>query len=119
MSEQPRRKSKAALLREEYERQLAELQASCPHAEVSDWIGTLNDPEDIDARRYCLECEKVLHVMRTCRECRRRLIDDEARFGPGGTLAWGAAYCADCLPRAEERWAEKRRQANERPNQGL
>ena len=103
MSEPSGRKSQAKLLREEYERRLAELQTSCPHAQVSDWIGTLNDPEDIDARRYCLECEKVLHVMRTCRRCGRRLIDEEARFGPGGTLAWGAAYCAHCRPQGEER----------------
>jgi hypothetical protein len=103
MTERKGRKSQAELLREEYQRKLAELQTSCPHAEVSDWIGTVNDAEDIDARRYCLECENVLQVMRTCRQCGRRLINDEARFGPGGTLAWGAAYCADCLPRGLER----------------
>jgi hypothetical protein len=103
---EPPRKSKAQLLREEYERKLSELQASCPHAELSDWIESVNDPEDIDARRRCLECAKVIHAMRTCRRCGRTLTDDEARFGDGRSLAWSSVYCVECFAtaRAERRY---------------
>jgi hypothetical protein len=94
---EPPRKSTAQLLREEYERKLSELQASCPHAEVSDWFESVNDPEDIHARQRCLECEKVIHVMWTCRRCGKQVIDDQARFGDGTPFGWGKVYCVECF----------------------
>ena len=47
----------------EYNRRLAELQASCPHAEVSGWLEVFSKgfrwkmPYDI---RVCLECDKEM-----------------------------------------------------------
>lgn len=55
----------ARVLREKYEQELMDLQSTCPHIEVSDWLENQWAPgHTLGAVRCCLLCEKIVeHYM--------------------------------------------------------
>lgn len=109
------KKSKAALLREEYEEKLRQLQASCPHDQgVTGWIGTgevtgpdLYGKNDAAvAHQYCKECAAVIHKMFFCAGCDCRehhdLVDDAAKIVD--KKFW--RFCAECAANPQHRLRE-------------
>jgi hypothetical protein len=94
-----KRESKADQLRRRHEQELAALQASCPHEDLSEWMEKWNDrgPLDYDVR-VCEECDKEVHIRQSCMRCQRILMDDEAKYLGEAAPGYHCAYCEQCLP---------------------
>lgn len=90
-------------MRERHKREIAELQAKCPHQEVSDWVQEYWAPahSTMFQVKVCQACGKVVGRRTKCRKCGKIVEDYKAGIGthsrPGGTY-----YCLDCFERTEE-----------------
>src|SRR5437868_4146394 len=91
--------NKAAQLKKEYERKLAELQDACPHEFLTEWLQEVWAPGHSTDRmvQCCKECNKVLHSKWWCRGCHKELIDEEAHQGNGEDRPYGSVWCEECL----------------------
>jgi hypothetical protein len=102
--------NKAADLHEDYEKKLKELQETCPHEEMSDWMEEWWAPGHSTGYQVktCNECNKILSKKTRCSNCDenckpicgKEIIDDEIVYGDllNTPPVSSMPYCADCCP---------------------
>jgi hypothetical protein len=81
----------------EYQEKLKQLQQSCPHDKLSDWMEEWWAPghaTDFEVR-VCENCEEVVSRKTTCFECGKEIIDAEIHTGDGRIVPC-AKYCELC-----------------------
>ena len=90
--------SAAQKLHEQYQRELRQLQETCPHAQITDWIEEWWAPGHDTGRevRTCTNCEKFVQARRQCRKCGNPFLENELIEGDGRALPMGGWYCAAC-----------------------
>jgi len=102
--------NKAAVLNEDYKRNLKELQETCLHEERTDWMEQHWAPGHSTGFevKTCNECDKIVSRKTRCSNmdmnckpiCDKEIIDNEIVYGdllntpPCSSLP----YCADCCP---------------------
>ncbi len=91
----------AQKLYKEYQKELAQLQATCPHAKLTDWIEEWWAPGHPTGRKVqmCANCDKVIQAARPCTACGKELPEGELRHGDGRSLPANGPYCQSCYPR--------------------
>jgi hypothetical protein len=89
----------AKRLYEQYQRDLRQLQDTCPHEQLTDWMEEWWAPGHSTGRkvRACTNCDKVLQATRRFQVCLRECPEDEMKEGDGRSLPFGARYCATCF----------------------
>ena len=95
------RKNNAQLLHEKYEQDLKDLQETCPHEQLSDWMSVMWAPGHLcnyDAQ-VCMECNKHIHIKHWCTGCGEELIDDVAVEAKDihGSHPFGSFFCKKCI----------------------
>jgi ribosomal protein L34E len=98
-------------IEEEYERKRAELQATCSHTDVTDWMEewwALGHSTGYMVQ-HCKNCDKEIHRRTSCHICGRTIQDDKIKKvtvetakkareeGQKFVLPVGGAYCTDCF----------------------
>ena len=98
--------NKAEALRRQYEADLACLQETCPHTELSEFMGEWWAPGHSTGRsvQVCKECDKVVHSRQRCWNCLEYSYDDQGFSGDGHKHAYGGHWCSEaCADEAEAR----------------
>ena len=95
----------AEQLYEQYQRDLARLQESCPHEQLTDWTEEWWAHGHSTGRevRSCTRCNKVVQARRLCQECFDRFLEEELLQGDGRLLQLGGWYCEPCYTQAQSR----------------
>jgi hypothetical protein len=95
----------AERLYEQYQRDLKQLQETCPHEQRTDWMEEWWAPGHSTGRevKACTNCNKVLQARRRCRGCSGMFLEDDLKQGDGHLLPAGSWYCQACHTEAESR----------------
>lgn len=86
-------------LYQQYQRDLRQLQDSCPHEQLTDWVEEWWAPDHSTGRRVrtCTNCNLVLMAQRACARCGKPFLEQELREGDGHQLPLGSRYCGPCF----------------------
>lgn len=86
-------------INQEFEKRKEELQFSCSHTELSDWVEewwAIGHSTGYLVK-YCERCGKTVHRKTSCWKCGKEIIDDAIKEGDGSeNFPLGASYCPEC-----------------------
>jgi len=86
-------------MRARHKKEIEELQVSCVHNELSDWMEhwwAIGHSSGFMVK-VCENCGETVHTKRGCHICGKELIDDEAVAGDGIDSFYGCYYCRECF----------------------
>lgn len=88
----------AEKLYQQYQRELKQLQDTCPHEQLTDWVEEWWAPGHTTGRRVraCANCNLVLRGQRACSRCGKEFLEEELKAGDGRHLPLGSRYCGPC-----------------------
>lgn len=86
-------------LKEEFDKNVEDLQSKCKHEDVSDWIVECWAIAHVTGWqvKVCNICRKVVARKTICSNCEKELVKDVDVIKEVG----GVSYCEKCAPKAE------------------
>ena len=88
----------AQRLYDQYQRQLKDLQTSCPHQKSTEWMEEWWAPGHSTGRQVkaCTDCNLVIQSRRKCYRCMNWFPEGDLKQGDGGTFPVGGWLCEAC-----------------------
>ena len=82
----------AEKLYQQYQWDLKQLQDTCPHKQLTDWVEEWWAPGHSTGRRVraCANCNLVLLAERACSRCGKEFLEEELQEGDGRHLPLGS-----------------------------